>query len=1157
MGSIIPAHWRVIFKIGELDFSPNEFALAPFEAKKFKEKFPQDPVYIVGRSKPSELPFIHPNEADTFWGGEPYHQFIIKFNIDKLPEEKPLLLIALCDVHEALAPIMDIFFNGELAGTFKIRAGKGRAFFGEKGEEQLIALPLKRESFRVGENVISIALHSGSWVAYDAILLLEITEEQLKSVKIRDYPFMLYREIAPFELRTNGVFFPCNEGYRFFLLQGDFVETNFTIDNGDFEIECDILVEQGDLEFSYTLPEEAMGNNWSFNLPESKKSWLHLYIHNFSDKVIVKLSDGEGKILKEKTISHPVAPYGRFRLTSLKNCEFVWANLFFRAPVLLSLDKFAYRLGDIAHLKLKIPCQGELDLDTLLVNPQGKVIDKRRIQLSPNFQELVEDFIISMGRVDGEYKIKCSLSFQGLSLWNGEISLTVSEKEAQKALLAMNELEKRENISRLAIREAKKLFSEGDFSSALSLLKRVQIKHKENKRYCLKKKGEIILGNDYFELGIKTEGGFGPFYLLDKMSGRLLADAQYLYFLNEDLNCIPKFKGFGEKNGEFSLIGEIEDVQIIHKFYLPDDMPYFEEQLILKNMSERSFQTPKIAFGFMKSLKVLNGKLSEGLGQWRAVAVPYRRPLQGSIGEYQDYPFEELLWRKGSYCPSWPEKRYTDELGAEGWVLTNGERSLLIAKYNNQAMEYSTLKIIEGKFLRFGGGGIWHNDPEGASELSPGEEIRFGTTRYILLNGDWKSGYYEFRKFMEEKGHKFPENYNPPIHWNELYDNPLWWNPDTPENRKKFYSLPQILEEAEKAQEIGCEALYLDPGWDTSFASSIWAEDRLLKAEEFVKLMKDKYNLLVSLHTPLAGWSDINAYPYECRRKDSVGNVLPALCCGSEFYIKTKAERLIELARAGVAFFMFDGSAFTGECYDIAHKHPIPYTREAHCRAILKLAQLIHERFANVLIELHDPVIAGVPERYAPTYYLHALPGSFDEVWAFEYMWDPMADLLSGRAISLYYYNLAYSIPLYIHIDLRKDNQNCLEFWWYASTCRHLGVGGKHPDEKVWEAHKKAMREYKRLKPFYTVGEFYGLDETVHIHSLRGKGAVINVFNFGDIEERKYICLKLEDIGLNPGAKITVNGAKWKRNGSSISLFVDVPAKGTVLLEVVQKPVKD
>ena len=93
----------------------------------------------------------------------------------------------------------------------------------------------------------------------------------------------------------------------------------------------------------------------------------------------------------------------------------------------------------------------------------------------------------------------------------------------------------------------------------------------------------------------------------------------------------------------------------------------------------------------------------------------------------------------------------------------------------------------------------------------------------------------------------------------------------------------------------------------------------------------------------------------------------------------------------------------------------------------------------------------------------------FDTVWAFELMWRPMQDLTSGRSIALYYYNLAYSLPLYIHIDLRTDNRNAVVFWWNASTCRHLGIGGTHPDPAVRQAQKEGMANYRRLKPYFAV----------------------------------------------------------------------------------------
>jgi len=526
------------------------------------------------------------------------------------------------------------------------------------------------------------------------------------------------------------------------------------------------------------------------------------------------------------------------------------------------------------------------------------------------------------------------------------------------------------------------------------------------------------------------------------------------------------------------------------------------------------------------------------------------------VREYEEYTVEDLLFRRGGYrirwnCPMIP----TPQLGSEGWVWTDGECGLLVLKYSQDGIEFSLLEpehLEDGVYLRFGGFGIWHGDPEAACLLPPGGEVRFGLTRYELYDGGWEDGYRRFRTFMEGRGHRVPEGYDPPVHWNELYDNPLWWGPDTPERRRKLYTLEDMEEEARKARELGCEALYLDPGWDTSFASSIWDEERLGSLVEFVRRMQRDYGLKVALHTPLAAWSDPKAYPKEALRKDEKGEVIEgSLCSGARQYLEVKRDRLWKLAEAGVAFLMFDGSAYTGPCYDSDHGHPIPYTREAHCRSYLWLAQEVHRRFPDVLIELHDPIVAGVPIRYVPTYYLHGLPGSHDENWAFEYMWDPMDDLLSGRAISLYYYNLAYSIPLYLHIDLRTDNPNALAFWWYASTVRHLGVGGRHPDDRVWEAHKRAMRWYKVHKTFYTRGVFLGLGEDMHIHVLPGEGAVVNVFNLSETPQVKEVVLDMRELGLPD--TVSVRGAEFRQDGDAIRLKFRLPPLSPGLAEVLPR----
>ncbi len=143
--------------------------------------------------------------------------------------------------------------------------------------------------------------------------------------------------------------------------------------------------------------------------------------------------------------------------------------------------------------------------------------------------------------------------------------------------------------------------------------------------------------------------------------------------------------------------------------------------------------------------------------------------------------------------------------------------------------------------------------------------------------------------------------------------------------RRELYQLKDMEEEAAKAQAIGCEALYMDPGWDTSFASKIWDESRLGTAADFVALIKSKYGLKVSLHAPLSGWCDPTSYPYECCRLDPHGmRDRLSLCGASDQYVAETDRRLDVLGQCGVCYFMFDGTLYNGPCWDTQHGHPVP-----------------------------------------------------------------------------------------------------------------------------------------------------------------------------------------------------------------------------------------
>ena len=235
--------------------------------------------------------------------------------------------------------------------------------------------------------------------------------------------------------------------------------------------------------------------------------------------------------------------------------------------------------------------------------------------------------------------------------------------------------------------------------------------------------------------------------------------------------------------------------------------------------------------------------------------------------------------------------------------------------------------------------------------------------------------------------------------------------------RKKLYTLDSMKEEAAKAKAIGCEALYQDPGWDTTFASKIWDESRLGSYASFTAMLQRDYGLKSSLHTPLSGWCDPSSYPIEAHRLDRFGEratwdpaagfSLPVLCGASQQYLTVTNQRLHDLAKNGATFFMFDGTAYHEECWDPNHGHQVPSRLEEHTQATSRLARMVHTDSPQVLIEMHDQAVGGAPMRACPIYYgySHCPEGEqfcqalgFDTVWAFELMWKPMEDLTSGRS---------------------------------------------------------------------------------------------------------------------------------------------------------------
>lgn len=564
--------------------------------------------------------------------------------------------------------------------------------------------------------------------------------------------------------------------------------------------------------------------------------------------------------------------------------------------------------------------------------------------------------------------------------------------------------------------------------------------------------------------------------------------------------------------------GQLAGLDVVHEFYLPADRPLLEERLRLTNNTAGAICLSAFAFGFRRPIADKVGQLLPDRSDDRLVAIPFRHRATDPGDMDMDFGLADLMARLGraprvnfdalqtGYVP-------TAVWASEGWAWTSGGRTLGVFKFNQAALEFSVLEVevdTTGVQLRFGGAGQLEGEPDALTEITPGQTVALGVTGMVSEAG-YVATSYAFRNWLDKNGCRFPVGYNPPVHWNELYDNPEWsvgtpGQPHLPRRTRPItYTKALMMAEAAKAKAYGCQALYLDPGWDIEFGSLIWATERLGDMNEFVAEVYQTSGLSVSLHCPLAAWAAVEGsgthlWPAEARRLTADGQMKAgSLCQTARQYHDEVARRMLALCAGGVKFLMFDGNAWPGECWNPDHGHAVPLTYTEHCRANIELARRIHAQYPDVLIEMHDAIVAGMRARYTPVYYGYGLPGSYDENWGFELMWQPMEELRTGRARALYYYNLGCNVPAYLHVDLRCDNEHSLVLWWYASTCRHLGIGGTHPNPHIAAQHRAAMQRYGELERFYKVGEFYGISEAFHVHVLQDEGAfVINLFNLSD-----------------------------------------------------------
>jgi hypothetical protein len=684
---------------------------------------------------------------------------------------------------------------------------------------------------------------------------------------------------------------------------------------------------------------------------------------------------------------------------------------------------------------------------------------------------------------------------------------------------------------------------------------------------------EYKLMNDAYRLILTTSEREIKLTLTDLSLDFNFADGPYIYRIFRSCNegsVISKWLNNSTIEVKDSLMrvkGTIAGLEIEHTFNLPIGLPIMEEQIKLSNHSDVPIKIENFQAGMQRCIINKSGYTFPEYNSDRLVAIPFRHNPVDPIDLDIDFNFSELLQKPGrEQRAGWPTFIPSMQWASEGWAWTHNGYTFGIFKFNQEALESSVISLEpsdSGLILRFGGASIVAGNPSSLYMIQPGQTIELGLTRYVTVKGDYKKAYYAFRDFLDENGCRFPKGFNPPVHWNELYDTPEWnlgtaGNPSPCRTRPVTYTKEIIMAEAKKAHDYCCESLYLDPGWDTDFGTFLWGEDWLGPRKEFLDEIQEHYGLKVSLHCPLATWMSSSprgrkSWPSEAFLMDKNGNFNKNIVClGSKQYLNEASKRLLSNCNDGVVFLMFDGNSWNGGCWNPNHGHSVPYTMEEHVRANIELAKRVHEQYPNVLIEMHDMIVGGSNQRYTPVYYKYGLSGSYDENWGFELMWDPMEDIRSGRAKGLYYYNLACNIPMYLHVDLRDDNEHCILLWWYASTCRHLGIGGTHDNPAVVKAQKLAMKKYRRLERFFKEGEFYGMNEEVHIHTLPDKSKmVINLFNLSNETKIIKSTISLAEIGLDPNRRyVTPKKGAFDPKSGTFSITRKLFPWSTEIIEV-------
>ncbi|PWD97857.1 GH92 family glycosyl hydrolase [Marinilabilia rubra] len=203
---------QVLWKIGDANDSPSEFALAPdgFEAFLEKDFGFEDRAFYVGLSEvKEEWPYTLPGPSDA-WGGTSgtagwrSHQLNLLFAVDEFPENATgQLVLDLYSYNPGQAPLIKVSIN-DYAQKFQLPFSADTLEFPDahiKPREQVLDVDIPEGVFRKGGNQVTVTILRGSWVVFDQVYLETDTSLELKPAKKA-----FVREVFPahYEVEKDG-----------------------------------------------------------------------------------------------------------------------------------------------------------------------------------------------------------------------------------------------------------------------------------------------------------------------------------------------------------------------------------------------------------------------------------------------------------------------------------------------------------------------------------------------------------------------------------------------------------------------------------------------------------------------------------------------------------------------------------------------------------------------------------------------------------------------------------------------------------------------------------------------------------------------------------------------------------------------------------------